>query len=73
LTSAPGKAVAIAGTVDVVEPTGPDTMVIVDVGGKKITARLGARERPAPGGPIQLSFDPAAMVLFDPETTTRIA
>ena len=42
-------AATLSGIVDVVEPTGPDTMVIVNVGGQLITARLGARERPVLG------------------------
>jgi hypothetical protein len=38
----------------------------------KLTARLGARERPAPGQPISLSLAPTAISLFDPESTNRI-
>jgi len=63
---------SVTGTVDVVEPTGPDTMVIVDLDGRKLTARLGARERPPLGQPITLSVEPAAISLFDPQTTARI-
>ncbi len=62
----------LSGIVDVVEPTGPDTMVIVNVGGQLITARLGARERPVLGEPSTLSVDLSGINLFDPETEERI-
>jgi multiple sugar transport system ATP-binding protein len=70
--SGPAEGAPLKGNVDVVEPTGPDTMVIVDISGKKLTTRLGARERPALGQPIGLSLAPTAISLFDPETTNRI-
>jgi multiple sugar transport system ATP-binding protein len=66
------SAATLSGTVDVVEPTGPDTMVILNVGGQMVTTRLGARERPELGAPMTLSVDTAAINLFDPETERRI-
>jgi len=71
-SSGPVEGALLKGNVDVVEPTGPDTMVIVDISGKKLTARLGARERPAPGQPIGLSLAPTSISLFNPESTDRI-
>ncbi|MEO7223767.1 MAG: sn-glycerol-3-phosphate ABC transporter ATP-binding protein UgpC [Devosia sp.] len=62
----------LSGVVDVLEPTGPDTMAIVNVSGQLVTARLGARERPALGEQISLAVDSAAISLFDPETESRI-
>ena len=62
----------LTGTVDVVEPTGPDTMVILNVGGQMVTARLGGRERPALGETMTLAVDTPAVNLFDPETGHRI-
>jgi multiple sugar transport system ATP-binding protein len=70
--SGPAEGAALKGIVDVVEPTGPDTMVVVDLSGMKLTARLGARERPASGQMIGLSLAPTAISLFDPESTNRI-
>jgi multiple sugar transport system ATP-binding protein len=63
---------SISGTVDVVEPTGPDTMVILDVGGQMLTARLGSRDRPKLGEPMTLAVETAAMNLYDPATGNRI-
>jgi multiple sugar transport system ATP-binding protein len=65
-------AAGLSGIVDVVEPTGPDTMVIVSVGGQLITARLGPKARPKPGDTLNLSVDTAAINLFDPVTGNRI-
>ena len=62
----------LSGTVDVVEPTGPDTMVIVSVGGQLITARLGSRDRPKLGDALTLDVDATAVNLFDPESGNRI-
>ncbi len=62
----------LSGTVDVVEPTGPDTMVILSIGGQLLTARLGSRDRPKLGETMTLAVDTAAINLFDPETGERI-
>jgi len=66
------SAAGLSGIVDVVEPTGPDTMVIASVGGQLITARLGPKVRPKPGDTLNLSVDTAAINLFDPVTGNRI-
>jgi multiple sugar transport system ATP-binding protein len=63
---------SLSGTVDVVEPTGPDTMVIVNVEGQLVTARLGARERLRVGDAISLVVDTATVSLFDPDSELRI-
>jgi multiple sugar transport system ATP-binding protein len=70
--SAGAGAATLSGKVDVVEPTGPDTMVIVSVGGQLITARLGSRERPKLGETLTVAVDPTAVNLFDPETGLRM-
>jgi multiple sugar transport system ATP-binding protein len=62
----------LTGTVDVVEPTGPDTMVILKVGEQMVTARLGGRERPALGRSMTLGVDTPTVNLFDSETGARI-
>jgi multiple sugar transport system ATP-binding protein len=67
-----GGTATLSGVVDVVEPTGPDTMVIVNVEGQLMTARLGARERPAVGEASTISVDTSGINLFDPATESRI-
>jgi multiple sugar transport system ATP-binding protein len=72
-TMRPGEgASTLSGAVDVIEPTGPDTMVILDVGGQLMTARLGPRDRPKPGDLLTLTVDTSAVNLFDPQTGNRI-
>ena len=72
-TLQPGTgASTLTGTVDVVEPTGPDTMVILDVGGQMVTARMGGRDRPKLNETMTLAVDTAAVNLFDPQTGNRI-
>ena len=72
-TLQPGAgASTLTGTVDVVEPTGPDTMVILDVGGQMVTARMGGRDRPKLNETMTLAVDTAAVNLFDPQTGNRI-
>jgi multiple sugar transport system ATP-binding protein len=62
----------LAGIVDVVEPTGPDTMVVLNVSGQTLTARLGSRDRPKLGDTMLLAVDTRAVNLFDPQTGNRI-
>lgn len=69
---ATGGGNVLSGTVDVVEPTGPDTMVILNVGGQMLTARLGGRDRPQLGEQMTLGLDVPAINLFDPESGSRI-
>jgi multiple sugar transport system ATP-binding protein len=67
-----GAGAALSGTVDVVEPTGPDTHVLLDVGGQQVTARLGPRTGLVHGDEVTLAVDTAAVSLFDPETGLRL-
>ncbi len=65
-------AATLSGVVDVVEPTGPDTMVVVKIGEQLLTARLGPKHRPKPGDALTLGVDAASVNLFDPATEIRI-
>ena len=58
--------------VDVVEPAGSDTFVILHLGGKQAIARMRANAAVAAGNKAMLAFDMAKAVFFDPETTNRI-
>ncbi len=57
---------------DLVEPLGQELLVCARAGSHEVTARLAPRLRLAPGEDITLSFDPAALHFFDPETRDRI-
>ncbi|MER8760365.1 sn-glycerol-3-phosphate ABC transporter ATP-binding protein UgpC [Mesorhizobium sp. M0976] len=63
---------SIIGEIDVVEPTGPETMVTVQVGENAIIARLPPRFAGRRKEPIFLAVDPASVNLFDPDSEQRI-
>ncbi|MER9051880.1 sn-glycerol-3-phosphate ABC transporter ATP-binding protein UgpC [Mesorhizobium sp. M0923] len=63
---------SIIGEIDVVEPTGPETMVTVQVGENTIIARLPPRFAGRRKEPIFLAVDPASVNLFDPDSEQRI-
>ncbi|KXF78181.1 sugar ABC transporter ATP-binding protein [Paramesorhizobium deserti] len=56
---------------DVVEPTGPDTLAVFQLGGVEVTARLPPRQAHA-RREAALAVDTTKIVLFDSETETRI-
>jgi len=59
--------------VDVIEPTGPDTLVFAQVNGKRIVSRVHPGANPQPLNNMDLLFDVSKAVLFDPKTEARIA
>lgn len=61
------------GVIDVVEPTGPDTMVTVKIGDRTVVARVPPRFDGRRGDTLGLTVDPESINLFDPETEQRIS
>jgi multiple sugar transport system ATP-binding protein len=62
----------IEAPVEVVEPTGAETMVVVRVAGKELIARFEPHSVPAIGEKVKLAVDMTKACLFDPETETLI-
>jgi multiple sugar transport system ATP-binding protein len=60
-------------TVEMTEPTGPDTLVFAVVNGVRITCRTHPRAGAVAGRPLTLAFDLSKAVLFDPATEQRLA
>jgi multiple sugar transport system ATP-binding protein len=58
--------------VEVTEPTGPDTLAVIMLGGVEATARLNADAEVTPDAPGTFVVDMGKAVLFDPETEVRI-
>lgn len=58
--------------VDVVEPTGPDTLVTSQVNGKRLLSRVHPGANPLPLQTLPLLFDVSKAVLFDPTLGTRV-
>ena len=62
----------IRAEVQVVEPTGPDTLVFVTLNGIKVCCRMAPDDAPAVGQSLNLQFDPAKVLLFDANTGERL-
>lgn len=58
--------------IDVVEPTGTDTMVFFELGTVAMVARIDAHTAVRPGEVLRLAIDAARTSLFDPRTGQRI-
>jgi multiple sugar transport system ATP-binding protein len=58
--------------VEVIEPTGPDTMVHFSMAGTAVTARVRPPEVKSAGGKMPFMVDMAKTLLFDPETSCRL-
>jgi multiple sugar transport system ATP-binding protein len=69
---APLGAASLGCRVEIVEPTGPDTLLTVHANGAKVLARVDPGAEHAPGQPVRLAFDLAKALLFDPQSGQRI-
>ena len=61
------------GRVSVVEPTGPDTYVMVDTAAGSVTLRTDAQTRVQPGDAVGLAVEPANAHWFDASSENRLA
>ena len=72
-TDSPGGGfVPVNAKVDVVEPTGPDTMLVFSAADLSLVAVVPANFRPAEDEDIRLFLDLEHICFFDPETEDRI-
>ena len=58
--------------VDVVHPTGPDTLVLIQLNDTPVTCRVHPETRVRGGENADLMFDLSKLVFFDPDKETRI-
>lgn len=58
--------------VKVIEPTGPDTLVVVKINNKEVTCRVQPAEAKNPGETMTLMVDMSKAIFFDLETENRI-
>ena len=58
--------------VEVTEPTGPDVLAVMMLGGEEATARLRADTKARPGELSTFMVDMSKVCLFDPKTERRI-
>ena len=59
--------------VSLIEPTGPDTLVLVPINGRNVTCRVHPEHARRPGDSMELMFDLSKAVYFDAATEARIA
>jgi multiple sugar transport system ATP-binding protein len=65
--------VLVEAPVEMVEPTGAETMVSLRLGGEPAMARISPDIRPVPGASASFALDTRRVCLFDPETERLIA
>ena len=63
----------VTATVDIIEPTGPDTLIFVHINDTKVVCRVHPPEAKQAGEDMELLFDLAKAVFFDPQTEQRVA
>lgn len=59
--------------VDMIEPTGPDTLVFSQINGQRLVSRVHPASNPLPHTHLTLLFDVSNAVLFDKVTEERLA
>ena len=62
----------LSAEVQVVEPTGPDTLVFVNINNTKVCCRLTPDSAPDSGQNLTLQFDSSKVLLFDANTGERL-
>ncbi len=63
---------SLAVDIEVVEPTGPDTLVVFTLNQVKACCRLMPDQAPRVGETLNLQFDPRKALLFDAQTCERL-
>ena len=58
--------------VEVVQPTGPDTLVLIHLNDTPVTCRIHPETHAVAGEYLDLMFDLSKLAFFDPETEVRI-
>ena len=72
-SGASGAPIVINAPVEMIEPTGAETIVLLRLGGEPVLARITPDIRPAPGALASFALDTRRICLFDPVTERLIA
>jgi multiple sugar transport system ATP-binding protein len=72
-SGAAGAPVVLTAPVEMIEPTGAETIVLLRLGGEPAQARISPDIRPTPGATASFALDTRRICLFDPETERLIA
>jgi multiple sugar transport system ATP-binding protein len=65
--------VVVDAPVEMIEPTGAETIVLLRLGGTPVLARISPDIRPAPGASARFALDTSRICLFDKATERLIA
>ncbi|HEX2581297.1 MAG TPA: ABC transporter ATP-binding protein [Dongiaceae bacterium] len=71
-SAAPMALAEVTAQVDVVEPTGADTLAFMELGGANTIARLRPGDVKGPGEELRFAIDMSRACLFDPTTERRL-
>jgi multiple sugar transport system ATP-binding protein len=71
-SASPSAQAIIEGIVEVVEPTGPDTMLVLSLGAQSLIARVPPADAPPVGATCRFTVDMSKASVFDPETGERL-
>jgi multiple sugar transport system ATP-binding protein len=69
----PDKINLLAAEVQMIEPTGAETLALIRVSGTDVMAKMSANARPAVGSRPTFAVDMSKACLFDPQTELRIS
>ena len=72
LLQVPAHQPHLACTIDLVEPTGPDTLLQTQINGSRVTVRVPPGDGLRPGAPVLLAPDTQRLMLFDRQSGQRI-
>src|SRR5471030_3328978 len=72
-SGASGAPIVVDAPVEMIEPTGAETMVLLRLGGEPVLARISPDIRPTPGALAPFALDTRRICLFDPATERLIA
>ena len=72
-SGASGAPIVVNAPVEMVEPTGAETIVLLRLGGEAALARISPDVRPSPGALAPFALDTRRICLFDPATERLIA
>ena len=70
--AAGGALPGLRARVQVLEPTGPDTLAFVEINQTKVCVRLAPDAAPRVGEPLELQFAPDKVLLFDAQSGERL-
>ena len=63
----------IESKVEIIEPTGPDTLIFIRINEKKVACRVHPNAAKRPGETMKLMLDLSAAIFFDPDTEEQIS